>query len=496
MNMKKILIYSIGLTVLVSSVSCKKRYEEMNMSPNSPETAPSQLLLSNVMLTSAYRIQLTGGMNSCDQWVQHTKATTYMDEDWYSPRSGNVVNPIWANLYNVSFEDCMIAIKSANEANQKNNEAIGYILKAYIGYNLTMLYGDVPYADACQAEKGGDFITPKYDPQSAVFNSLVSDLDKAISLIGSTTQSTGLEELETYDYVYGGAMQKWKKLANGLKIRVYLALTTGGIDKTSEINTLLSSADVFQSSGDDAKLSYLAGTSAGNPVFQWNTSARLNDFRMSSTLVNYMMGSSTDSTKPADARLEIYADPCASGKNAGKYVGGKNGVKGMIKDNSPMGSKFYNATSPFYFMSYTELLFIKAEMNPNAANYNAAVTASFLQNGLLATDATAALADPKFAYDGSKGAEMIATQKWVSFFGQGVEAFNNWRRTGFPLFTPATSASTNGGVLPRRIPYHSDEKVLNAAHVTSAVGTLSPGVDVVTSRVWFDRNHPLDFGNK
>jgi putative sterol carrier protein len=494
MKMKKLIIYSIGLAVLVTSVSCEKRFDELNVNPSNPENAPSQMLLANAIINTAYRIQLTAGLNLADQWMQQTRATTYMEEDRYSPRAGNVTNLVWSSLYSVSFADCVLASNLAKTNNQPDNEAIGYILKAYIGYNLTMLYGDVPYTQAAQ---GKEYVKPVYDGQKVVLEAVIADLDKAIAIIGGTTDATVAEELTRYDYIYGGKMQKWKKLANGLKLRAYLALTTGGTDKKAEINALLASPDIFQSTADDAKLTYVAATGASNPVFQWITSARKDDFRMSSSLVDYMMGSSVDSTNPADPRLKIYADPVAKGANAGKYVGGKNGSKGAIGDNSTLGSKFYNATSPFVFMSYAEVLFIKAEMDPtNAANYTAAVTASFVQNGLTATDATTALLDPKFAFNPAKGEQLIAEQKWIALYGQGVEAFNNWRRTGFPLLAPATLAATNGGTIPRRVCYNTDELILNTSNATAASGTLTPAVDVVSSKTWFDRNHPLNFGNK
>lgn len=492
MNMRKLLIYSVSLTLIFSS-SCKDRFEELNVNPSNPENAPSQLLISNVILNTAYRLQLTAGLNMADQWMQHTKATTYMEEDRYNPRAA-ITNLVWSSLYSVSFEDCVLAIKTANEANQTNNEAVGYILKAYLGYNLTMIYGDVPYSEA---GKGKEFVQPKYDAQNAVLNAVISDLDKAISLIGGATDATGLEELSKYDYIYKGKMQKWKKFANALKLRVYLTLTTGGVDKKAEINAILAGSDIFQSQDDGAKLEYVAATSSQNPVYQWITSSRKGDFRMSSSLVDYMMGSSADKTKPADARLKVYADPVATGANAGKYVGGKNGDKTGITDNSTLGLTYYSPISPFYFMSYAEVLFIKAEMDTlSPTKYVDAVTASFVQNGLTASDATAALADPMFTFNPAKGGQLVEEQKWVALYGQGVEAFNNWRRTGYPRLAPASNATTIGGVVPRRAPYNTDELVLNKNNATAASGTLTPGVDIVSSKVWFDRNHPLNFGNK
>jgi hypothetical protein len=488
MKMKNIIIYGLGALILVSSASCEKRFDEMNVSPNNPEDAPSQLLLANVIASSAYRYQLTTGLVVTDLWMQHTKANTYMNEDQYSPRADRL-DVIWSNAYSVIFSDCLQAIKTANEKGQKNNEAVGYILKANTGYNLTTLYGDIPYSEAGDPQQ---FTLPKYDAQAIVLQEILADLNKAIDLIGSTTSaSVGLEALNIYDYIYHGNMQKWKKFANGLKLRVYLTLTSGGIDKTSEINALLSSADVMQSNDDNASMPYLTSK---NPVNQWITSSRKNDFKISNTMVNYLMGSSADSALPADKRLTVFADTVK-----GKYLGGQNGDNPSNPSGfSPLSTKgFYNSTSAYRFMTYAEVLFIAAEMDTtNASKYEAAVKASFLELGLTEADAIAALADPHFAFDPAHGGKLIGEQKWVALFGQSIEAFNSWRRTGYPKLIPAKLAATAGSVVPRRLFYNTTERNLNESNSAAAVGNLSPAADIITAKVWFDRNHPVNFGNK
>src|ERR1035437_2280196 len=280
MKMKKIIIYGFGALLVTSIFSCKKRFDDMNVSPNSPVNAPSQMLLANVMASTAYTIQLRAGLVMTDLWVQHAKATTYMDEDKYNPRNDRQ-DIIWSALYTQPFEDCIQAEKLAKDNAQPNNEAMALVLKGYIGYNLTMLMGDVPYTEAGQGADGK--ITPAYDPQLTVFNAILADLNTAISLMDPASPAIVTDELPKYDLIYMGDMDKWKKFANTLKLRIYLTMKAGGLNKTAEINTLLASAGIFQSSADEAKLTYLT---SGNPVYQWinPSSSRRSDFRVSSTL--------------------------------------------------------------------------------------------------------------------------------------------------------------------------------------------------------------------
>ena len=86
----------------------------MNTNPNYPTIVPSKMLLPAIMLSAAHYVQLDAGTLICDLWVQHTKATTYMDEDRYKPRQDRM-SSVWSNLYIGGFEDCIQAIDLANK---------------------------------------------------------------------------------------------------------------------------------------------------------------------------------------------------------------------------------------------------------------------------------------------------------------------------------------------------------------------------------------------
>ena len=401
------------------------------------------------------------------------------------------MSAVWSNLYAGAFEDCIQAIELSKKENRPNHQAIALVMKAYIGYNLTTIYGDVPYTKAGLGHEGT--IAVPYDTQVDVLNACASDLDLAISLLDPSSPFIATE-LASNDLIYAGDMSLWKKFANSLKVRIFLTLTSGGVNKTADINTIIASGDVFASGADDAKLNYFPSPSTNsNPIYLWvnPSSDRKDDFRMSSSLVEYMRGSSADSANPADKRLPIYADPITNGK----YVGGINGATGGQNSTSRLGSGFYNTNTPFYFMSFSELQFIKAELDTtNKTKYDAAVLASFLQNGLTATEANLVLLDPLFTFNAAYGGRLIGEQKWVSLYGQGVEAFNSWRRSGYPKLTKSSNASTVN--IPRRMAYNTDEVALNSANVNIGVNGLTPSSDYISSKVWFDRNHPVTFGNK
>jgi hypothetical protein len=137
-------------------------------------------------------------------------------------------------------------------------------------------------------------------------------------------------------------------------------------------------------------------------------------------------------------------------------------------------------------MSYSELLFAKAEAalegdisGDAQAYYEAAITASFDQYDL---------AVPAGYFDavGTATKENIMTQKWLALFGQGIEAWTELRRTGFPVMPEADSRAIfmNDGVLPTRLSYPSTEYSLNGAKVEAAAA-LNGGSDDMKTALWW-----------
>ena len=81
------------------------------------------------------------------------------------------------------------------------------------------------------------------------------------------------------------------------------------------------------------------------------------------------------------------------------------------------------------------------------------------------------------------------TQKWIALFGEGIEAWTELRRTGFPIM-PAPDPQAkfqNDGVMPTRLMYPSTEYSLNAAKVAQSVD-LNDGPDDMKTRLWWIEN--------
>ena len=88
--------------------------------------------------------------------------------------------------------------------------------------------------------------------------------------------------------------------------------------------------------------------------------------------------------------------------------------------------------------------------------------------------------------------EQIMTQKWLSMFPDGMEAWADYRRSHVLKLYPV--ANSDNPDIPntstqwiRRIPFLTTEKDVNGAEVTKAAALLG-GPDKVTTPLWWDKN--------
>jgi hypothetical protein len=154
-------------------------------------------------------------------------------------------------------------------------------------------------------------------------------------------------------------------------------------------------------------------------------------------------------------------------------------------------------------MTYSELQFILAEareknlittgvadtyytngINANFDYYRAIVPSSY---GISLTLPANYFTQPSIAYAGTQAQKLnlIARQKWVALFFNGLEAWADWRRSGLPVLTPG-AGNLNNNLIPVRYIYPQNEQSLNGANRAEAVGRQ--GADDINTQVWWDKN--------
>jgi len=473
--MKRFKHITIILFSLLVTVSCDKDFEEINTDPNNPTAVPSDLLIPGVVRGAQNRSNSTftgGDMGSC--WSQQFAKVQYNDEERYIPRQG-VIQSVWDDFYAVVISDANAMYNIAATEENNNMMGVALTLQAYGYLFLTDVYGDIPFSEAINAEEGN--IAPAYDSQEAVYTGVFAMLDNAISLLGTSGSING-----TNDIVYGGDAGLWKKFASSLKFRALMRVS-GKMSVGAQLQALVNAGNLFTSNAEDARLDYLTAQPSANPLYESVVYGTRGEWKINSVMVDMLAGS-------ADPRLAVYAQENADGD----YRGKPSGYTDLPSDDygydnvSPIGEFYLRPELPGYFVSYPELKFLMAEAITKGfisgdanKHYLEGIEASLKYNEVSSGDIALFLDERALNSSPNIALEQIATQNWICLYSQGVESWNEWRRTGFPALTPAIEGDLNE--IPSRYNYPTAEISINKANYDAAVA--AQGADLLTTPIWW-----------
>ncbi|MEI9808058.1 MAG: SusD/RagB family nutrient-binding outer membrane lipoprotein [Bacteroidota bacterium] len=158
--MKRNIIYIAMASVFMSGLASCKKYLDVNKSPNSAESVDPKLLFSAAVTSYValrpsgdFYIPLAlGGQSIADGGNNPTA--------WDSPSPNEYVFSInffgnaWTGLYSNVGINLKQAITLSENATPKNNNAAAQckVLWAQAYYDLTTLFGDVPFSESINSE--------------------------------------------------------------------------------------------------------------------------------------------------------------------------------------------------------------------------------------------------------------------------------------------------------------------------------------------------------
>jgi len=470
------LFRAVPAAVLIAAMGgCGDGLTELNENPNQPVSVGAEFLLPTAIVDATERLQGSSlNMDMVGLWVQHYAEHRYAIEDRYEFQDVTI-NGHWSFFYEGPLRD-LYEVKQKGEENEwPNTVAMGTILTSWIMQAVTDLWGDVGFSQALLGRDSPPDMTVEYDTQQDIYNGLLSDLSAAAAMIAPSGP-----KISDGDLLYDGDMNQWKLFANSLRLRVAMRLSeVAPTVAASEVASAIS-AGVFTSSADNAVLHFVDNGVDVHPIYGYQRNR--DDHSISATLVDTLKALN-------DPRLPVYAQP----NQAGEYVGTLNGDMSdpPLTQVSQIGTWFSSADTPAIIMSYAEVLFLRAEAAERgwAAGsagdlYAQAITAAMTELDVPAGDISAYLAQPSVQYKGGQaGLNQIYLQKWISLFGNGPEAYAEWRRTGVPTLQPGPDA-INDGLIPVRLPYPDRERSLNRVAVEAAIARQ--GGATINSPVWWD----------
>jgi hypothetical protein len=190
----------------------------------------------------------------------------------------------------------------------------------------------------------------------------------------------------------------------------------------------------------------------------------------------------------ADPRLSLYFDP----NNSGVYVGGVVGDNNTFAETARPSDKVTQPDFPGVILDYSEIEFYRAEAKERGftvagtaeEHYNNAITASILDWGGTAGQATAYLATPAVKYTTAAGdwKQKIGFQKWIALYNRPDAGWLEVRRLDQPKLAPPANPDSG---FPNRFPYPSNEQTLNPDNYTQAATAI--GTDKAETKIFWDK---------
>lgn len=302
-------INRIFIAVLMTIVaSCKKDLAEINKNPNATENPqPEYLLTASQKIAADLYWGADNNFNSSLLIIQHWAKVQYTEPDRYI-FSNSSFTSLWNSGYAQAITNLNTIVQLPDEKANVNYKNIALILRSWVFTLLTDAYGDIPYRQAGDIKSS---FTPAYDTQKEVYYGLLEELKKASASLTITGSPV------TGDIIYAGKIDRWKKLANALRLRIALRIADRDPEKSKQtINDVLSDAGRLIGSNAEAAQFVYSGSPQQNPVSAWFDTR--DEFRIAKTILDKLNALN-------DPRLPIFANKPVD-TSVTTYVGVPSGL--------------------------------------------------------------------------------------------------------------------------------------------------------------------------
>ncbi|MCT4648197.1 MAG: SusD/RagB family nutrient-binding outer membrane lipoprotein [Carboxylicivirga sp.] len=218
----------------------------------------------------------------------------------------------WMEGYLGNLDNFMKLVNTGGEFENEYMYAMGLIMKGLYYQMFTDIFGMIPYTEAADP----NIVTPSFDTQMTIYKGIIADLDEAMEIIGDAERTgVGVDDAGENDLYFDGELQKWKKMANTLKLRIGLrALGADGDNFASGVIEQALSGPLMTEESDnclmekDAEISQWGSAAYGDI---WHNFGAGSDWVIGKTLMDLLRDEN-------DPRLSKYAKPAKGGET--KFV--------------------------------------------------------------------------------------------------------------------------------------------------------------------------------
>ncbi len=524
--MKKYILLLISICVF--QTSCDKDFEELNQNPFSPTVVEIGPIFNG--LVESLRLGWNRQLFLHNENLYDITELAVVTAQTFNNAEGGAED-VWSNYYT--------ALKNARDLENRFSTFTGdqertnitsaqlKILMAYKTFQITDLFGDIPYTEAGRAFDEDPIIRPKYDKHEDIYKSLIDDLLWSTDILTNSGDMTANGEsflsYGSFDTFLGNNRSTWAKFANSMLLRYLVRIYDKEPNYAGDIiKNMIDSGASFLVEGEDIVMSPEI-QSWSNLGVNWSFREH-NKLRMGTTMWNYMRDD--NGSEVIDPRLFIFFEP----NNAGDWVpfpqisndntpqsGGEpysnqrdNSYEDKGAENIYASFNYYlirdEEDIPEIIMTSAEVKFLQSEIflrgigvAPDAANasftYQLGVLESlkFWQNIVINSGIWANQPDilttgelfsvvthPKYNIDTAPDNEaklnLIYAQRWVDAFRQPWEAYSLLRRTN-------QLPREKGLNTFNRFKYPPSESINNADNYSIQVAEM--GGDETGNKLWW-----------
>ena len=488
-NSKNIL--TLFLCVLFTLVSCDTLELDLTENPNalSPNQADAGFFLNSIQIDFAFWVSSMGDRGGELTRINYMSGRTY--NNVYSPDSWNGV---WSSAYRGMLEDIRLMNILADEAGLTYHRGMGKVFQAYILLTLVDYFGDIPYTEALQGAEA--ILNPVSDSGESVYNAAISTLESAISDFnsgGPVPSNDYYYQGDADKWIKAANSIKKKALLNLGDFSNYNSITNYIVNPSDDFQFVWGTSPATPDTRHPLYRSNYTSTGGGEYMSNWLMFNMINGHAGNTDpRINYYFYRQVDNTPGFDSSADeevlecglpgYYVPPqlrgsdtpfCAPTNSSSKPANGywgrdhgndngipPDGFKRTLRGVYPAGGAFDDESfegkvdgdgqggfgiTPILLSSWMH--FMNAEVNVNTGGDPTFETLIALEQALIKTDdlggpelsdedvsnyIAAFTSDWNASTSTEEKLDMWATEFFISLTGNGIDAYNSYRRNGYP----------------------------------------------------------------
>ena len=535
----KIINVSLLVLTILLVDGCTDDFKEMNTNP----TLLSEDIVTPEFLLSGVQVAAGGGLGAIDAG-NYAGMTVRGDN---APFVDHFDDGAWFANYTLLSNNLVAIIrKTKDEPELVNKKAIARIMKVWVNSQTTDIYGDIPYFEANKSPEEA-ITSPKYDTQENIYLDFFKELKEAAAELDDTRESYG-----NADLYYGGDVNKWKKFANSLRLRLALRVRYVDAQMATDNMSDLQVSDLITTREDDAVIFTADDVDANrngayvrikNGADEAERREYVAHQLVGKALLDALVGSSSPS-KPLDPRTKVIADSATLDGTTLVPAHAPFGYRAQpLLGNVPVQTKYpYGSGSTSIFSLFWYLAEIEQPVLRSSEVYFALSEAAlfnllsgdaddYFKKGIAASteevrdlyingkdkmpgllelvygasfdaesfleykemkqsEIDAFLASPVTTLTGSneQKLEQIINQKMIALYPNELEGWSEWRRTGYPRVLVATNEQSTFKGVSPRRQHYPNSEGLINSVNYNDALGRMGGTDHMLKRVWWDAN--------